>query len=121
MSEIRSKELRWIEEEPVVARPSFKGDSDLKPKKPYIKRLMDGVITPICLFATVGCLTFGLANLVKGDVQKQQYFMRGRVICQGAALVTMLVGTTAVRNAKARQEAEIEAAEKKAPSKKLIN
>lgn len=90
-------------EEPVLKIPThdrtLESVEQLK-KKPFTKRLMDNLITPVCLLATAGCLSLGLFNMYKGDSAKQQFYMRGRVACQGAALVTMLIGMNNLRSKK---------------------
>ena len=52
-----------------------------------IRKCKDNPLVPIGASATVGCLTLGLLNLVKGDSKKQQFFMRGRVAAQGFTIV----------------------------------
>lgn len=103
MNKITTKELRWIEEEPLIKRPIFDDPVDLsqpKKRKPYTKRLMDNFITPVCLLATVGCLSFGLFNMYRGNSAKQQFYMRGRVACQGIALLTMIIGMNSMKKNK---------------------
>lgn len=60
-------------------------------KEKAIRKCKENPLVPIGAAATVGCLTMGLANLVKGDKLKQQYFMRGRVAAQGFTIV-MIAG-----------------------------
>lgn len=49
-------------------------------------------LVPIGLFATIGFLTNGFRQMIKGDVVQQQYMMRGRVAAQGFTVMALVGG-----------------------------
>lgn len=96
-------QLRWIDEEPEpVIYPKFTNQDDPKGQRTKVKMLTDELVIPLGLVATGSCLFMGLLNLYRGNKMNQQFFMRGRVICQGLCLVAIAVG--AYSSAKARQQ-----------------
>lgn len=89
-------ELRWIEEDTqTTVRPEFDDFVRYEPASfgsVFLRKCADNMFVPIGLLATTACLTLGLINLQKGDVKKQQFYMRGRVLFQGLTLVAMTAG-----------------------------
>lgn len=101
MSDRNPSSLKWIEEKedevkpeihpPIrISRPQFEYERPRERSK--LKLIMDRVVVPLGLLATVGCLGLGLHSLVTGNSHRQQFFMKGRVFFQGFSLVAMTIG-----------------------------
>lgn len=91
-------ELRWIEDDPSCPRPPPGEFSDMQTIS-YVERVLNkckqNLLVPIGLGATTTCLLLGLRSMTRGDSQKQQVFMRGRVLFQALTLVAMFITVAA--------------------------
>lgn len=88
-------DLSWIETNDSQSsdKPNFSEFNNITTRRTFktifIDKCTDNIIVPICLTATVTCLTMGLLSMKNGDRFKQQMFMRGRVGFQAATLAAM--------------------------------
>ena len=88
------EELKWIEEEAHAKRPpidEFPLVGQRTFKTTILKKVGDNIFVPLGLLATTACLTLGLVNMKRGDSQRQQLFMRGRVLFQGLTIAAMTI------------------------------
>lgn len=67
--------------------------SDQKDAEPFkeraIRKMKEQPLVPLGALATTTCLCMGLLNLYKGNKQRQQFFMRGRVAAQGFTIAVV--------------------------------
>lgn len=91
-----SVDLEWIEEpSQTPVRPELEEFELHKTRtigNTVLKKAQENLLVPIGLLATTACLTMGLINMRKGNSEKQQLFMRGRIGFQAFTLAAMTLG-----------------------------
>ena len=79
---------------PVVASPAVQSQSP--PQESFIekglRKCKDEPLVPLGALATTAFLTAGFRAFIRGESNKAQVFMRGRVLAQGFTVAAMCVG-----------------------------
>lgn len=90
-------ELQWIDEpEDQLRKPPLNEFELVGPRSLsefILTKVGNNLFVPVGLIATATCLTMGIVNLHRGNKEKQQFFMRGRVGFQAFTIVAMTLGT----------------------------
>lgn len=95
MSDKHIEQVKWVQDTNVPFRPpidEFPVVGQTSFKIAVLDKLTGNIFVPLGLVATVACLTMGLVNMKRGDVHRQQIFMRGRVGFQCFTLAAMTLG-----------------------------